>query len=195
MSLPPGFPFVFVTGNAHKVAEVARITGGEVRSVAIDLPEIQSLDLREVLSAKAAEAFRRLQSPVVVEDVSLEIRAFGGFPGPLVKWMLEALGAEGLARAARAADRDAGWPDDTLGAVTARCGLLYLDEGGEVFAEGVVEGHLIAPPRGDRGFGFDPIFQPLGSPHTFAEFSDAHKDLTGHRGLAWRALLGRLDLG
>ena len=95
MSLPR---FVLVTGNADKLAEARRLWPGELEHAAIDLPEIQSLDLAEVLQAKADEAWRRLQRPLVVEETGFELAALSGFPGPLVKWMLEAVGATGIAR-------------------------------------------------------------------------------------------------
>lgn len=167
--------------------------GPGVEAVALDLPEIQSLDLREVLEAKAEEARHRLGgAAVVVEDVSLETTAWGGLPGPFVKWMLERMGAEALARAARAADRDAGRSEAEWGATVVRSGLLYRDGERRVFAEGVVPGRLVAPPRGSHGFGFDPVFEPEGGSRTFAELEPAEKDLLGHRGKAWRALAAAL---
>ena len=176
-------PFVFVTGNTNKVKEAERILGGEVRSFAVDLPEVQSLDLFEILRAKAAAAYEGLGVPVVVEDVSFELHALNGFPGPLVKWMLEALGAEGLARVGI-----------NLGDPRARaiCGLAYHDGNRIHIVEGRSDGTLVVPRRGEHGFGWDPVFQPDGSTFTYAELSPAEKDLLGHRGKAWRELLAIL---
>jgi non-canonical purine NTP pyrophosphatase (RdgB/HAM1 family) len=176
-------PFTLVTGNHHKRAEVERILGFPVPCAEIELPEIQSLDLAEVLRAKAREAHRRLDRGVVVEETGLELQALGGFPGPLVKWMLAAVGAPGIARTALAL----GDP----GAV-ARCQLLYWDGCEEVFGEGVSRGQLVLPPRGGDGFGWDPVFVPEGSDRTFAELGPREKDRTGHRGRAWRSLLEHL---
>lgn len=177
---------VLVTGNPGKLAEARRIFAGDLRSLAIDLPEIQSLDLEEVVRAKGAEAWRRVGRPLIVEETGLELAALNGFPGPLVKWMLAAIGAEGLAKTAHAC----GDPR-----TTARCLLLYRDEEREVLAEGICTGTLVLPARGEGGFGWDPVFQPDESDKTFGELSGVAKDRLGHRGRAWRQLLERLGAG
>src|SRR5690242_4707624 len=93
-------PFVLVTGNTGKIAEARLAVGADLEAVEVDLPEIQSLDYQEVLRAKAEEAWRRVGRPLVVEEAGLDLAALNGFPGPLVKWMLKAVGAEGLSRTA-----------------------------------------------------------------------------------------------
>lgn len=153
---------------------------------ALDLPELQSLDLQMVLEAKAREAWRRLRRPLVVEETALELVAFGGFPGPLVKWMLEAMGAAGVARAALALGD---------GRAAARCALRFQDGDEAVVAEGVTAGTLVLPPAGDAGFGWDPVLVPEGESRTVAELGEAEKDRIGQRGRAWRALLAKLDAG
>jgi non-canonical purine NTP pyrophosphatase (RdgB/HAM1 family) len=186
-------PFLFVTGNPNKLEEARRVLGPAIEAVALELPEIQSLDLRAVLEAKADEAWRRVGRAVVVEDVSLETAAWAGLPGPFIKFQLERMGAEALARAAIAADREAGRPEAEWGATVVRSGLLLRDGECRVFAEGVVSGRLVAPPRGSHGFGFDPVFEPAGETRTFAELDPAEKDRVGHRGRAWRALARQLE--
>jgi non-canonical purine NTP pyrophosphatase (RdgB/HAM1 family) len=176
-------PYVLVTGNPGKVAEARRLAGPGLDAVELDLPEIQSLDLLEVLRHKGEEAWRRLGRPLVVEEAGLDLPALGGFPGPLVKWMLEAAGAEGLARTALAL----GDPR-----ALARAALYYRDSGRTLIAEGTAAGTLVLPARGGHGFGWDPVFVPEGSDRTFGELSDAEKDLLGHRGRAWRRLLALL---
>ncbi len=172
-------PFTLVTGNRHKLREAERILGFRPACEELELPEIQSLDLVAVLRAKADEAWRRLERPLVVDETGLELEALDGFPGPLVKWMLEAVGAAGIARTAHALG-DPG--------ATARCALLYRDAEETILAEGVVPGHLVAAPRGAGGFGWDPIFVPEGQPQTYAELRAEEKDRLGHRGRAWRHL-------
>ena len=103
----------------------------------------------------------------------------GGFPGPLVKWMLDAVGPVGIARTANAL----GDPR-----ATARCALIYLDGEVERVAEGDTRGELVLEPRGDGGFGWDPIFVPEGRRETYAELGSDVKDRLGHRGKAWRRL-------
>ncbi|MFQ5526147.1 MAG: non-canonical purine NTP pyrophosphatase [Thermoanaerobaculia bacterium] len=174
---------VLVTGNENKVLEAERICGFPIRHVEADLPEIQSASLAEVTREKAAEAWHRLERPVIVEETGLELASMNGFPGPLVKWMLEAIGPVGIARTA------AGLEDARARAV---CIVAYHD-GAEYFAgEGRTDGELVLPPRGEHGFGWDSVFRPEGEERTYAELGDQKKDEVGHRGRAWRALLERL---
>ncbi|MEO7794105.1 MAG: non-canonical purine NTP pyrophosphatase, partial [Thermoanaerobaculia bacterium] len=87
---------LLVTGNPSKLAEARRLTaaaGVQLDAIALDLPEIQSLDMEVVLRAKGEQAFGVSGRPVIVEETGLELTAMNGFPGPLVKWMLEAVGA------------------------------------------------------------------------------------------------------
>jgi non-canonical purine NTP pyrophosphatase (RdgB/HAM1 family) len=172
-------PFVLVTGNAGKIAEARLAVGADLEAVEVDLPEIQSLDYHEVLRVKAEEAWRRIGRPLVVEEAGLDLAALNGFPGPLVKWMLEAVEAEGIARTAA-----------SLGNVraSARCFLLYKDGEREILAEGRTDGSLVLPGRGTHGFGWDPVFLPDGSALTFAELTGSEKGAVSHRGKAWRAL-------
>ena len=182
-------PFTLVTGNADKLAEAERIVGRPIPSCEVDLPEIQSLDVREVLAEKAREAWARLERPVVVEETALELDCLGGFPGPFVKWMLATAGPDAIARCAIAM----GDPR-----ATARCLLLYFDGdagGPGVVGEGIDRGTLVQPGRGDAGFGWDPVLRLEGSRRTCAELGVAEKDARCHRGQAWRDLLARLDLG
>lgn len=176
--------FVLVTGNPGKRHEAARILGFEPPCAPLDLPEIQSLDLAEVLEAKAEEAWRQLGRPLVVDETGLELAALGGFPGPLVKWLLAAVGAAGLARIAH-----------TLGnpVATARCLLLYRDGERRVIGSGATPGQIAPTPRGERGFGFDPVFIPEESELTYGEIAEVDKDALGHRGRAWRDLLRAFD--
>lgn len=186
-----------MTGNASKVEEARRILGFRPETVEVDLPEIQSLDLREVLRAKAEAASRHVDGPFVVEETGLELACLNGFPGPLIKWMLASIGSEGVAALAeRLGDPRA----------TARCALYFCTRAerretgdllfsGDVVVEGVSPGRLQLPPSGDGGFGWDPVFWPDGHDGSSAELGNEIKDQSGHRGLAWRALVERLCPG
>ena len=188
--VPPSVPpFVLVTGNPGKLLEARRflaqaVSGFHLEHQSIDLPEIQSLDLLTVLEAKADEAWRRLQKPVVVDETGLGLASMGGFPGPLIKWLLDSVGAAGLGSMAhRLGDPRA----------TACCALMYFDGERRLVGESAVDGHLLAEPAGEHGFGWDPIFVPAGQPVSYAQMSDETKDRIGHRGDAWRQLLDRLQ--
>lgn len=180
----PAIPtFALVTGNAGKLRESERVLGFRPEHVDLDLPELQSLDLVEVLEAKAETAWRRLRRPLVVEETGFYLDALNGFPGPLVKWLLEAIGPVGIA--------GLGVALGDLGAV-ARCALLFRDGERTVIGRGETRGTLTPRPAGGGGFGWDPVFVPEGHSETYAELSATIKDRIGHRGRAWRDLLPRL---
>lgn len=173
-----------VTANPGKLAEARRLCGADLEVVELDLAEVQSLDIHQVLQTKAEDAFTRLARPLIVEETGLELAALNGFPGALVKWLLDAVGAEGIARLAISLG-------DTR--AVARCALCYRDLQRSVSSEGSVQGHLVLPPRGEGGFGWDPVFRPDGCEQTYAEMTDLQKDHISHRGHAWRQLLELLD--
>jgi non-canonical purine NTP pyrophosphatase (RdgB/HAM1 family) len=158
--------FTLITGNPHKVEYLEKWLGLPVRHQSIDLPEIQSLDATEIITAKAEAAYTLVKEPVVVEDVTLTFTAMGRLPGPFIKWFLEDIGPAGLADIAR------GLPHRQ-----AIAGILYAYYDGtdmQVF-EATTEGTVADAPRGVNSFGargWNPIFIPDGSTKTFAEMSD-----------------------
>lgn len=92
-----------VTGNAGKLATAREHLvplGIKVEQVRLDLDEIQSLQVQEVAMHKAWQAFRALGCPLIVEDSGFGIDDLGGYPGPMIKHALTALGARGIARLA-----------------------------------------------------------------------------------------------
>ncbi len=158
----------FITGNANKAKQVSRYLRFPVEHKKIDLIEIQSLDLVEVIEFKAKEAYKYVQSPVLVEDTALRFCALGKLPGPLIKWFLMELGTSGLCRLLDGyADRSA--------EVSVMFGL-YDGQTFEAFVSSR-EGVIAPEPRGSEGFGWDPIFIPRGSEKTWGELSiEEHKD-------------------
>lgn len=171
---------VFVTSNLDKLREAQEVLGTGLRHRALDLDEIQSLDLEEVVRRKAAAAHRRLGMPVLVEDTSLELAALGGFPGPLVRWLLASVGPQGICRIVL------GFGDVRA---TARCIACASDGAAEEIGIGVVGGTISATPRGGRGFGWDCTFVPdEGDGRTFAEMEPAEKNAISHRRRAFEAL-------
>ena len=85
---------VVVTSNIGKLDEINDILGTNHEVSTIDVLEIQSLDLDEVITAKARAAWQKIKKPVLVTDVSLEISGLNGLPGSFVKFFLKTLGAE-----------------------------------------------------------------------------------------------------
>lgn len=75
---------VFVTGNQKKAEYLSNYLGHPVDHQKIELEELQSLDLRDIVRHKVHQAYAAVQRPVIVEDVSLEFAALGRLPGPFI---------------------------------------------------------------------------------------------------------------
>ena len=88
----------FITGNAGKAKYLSDYFHLPVEHIRLDLHEIQSLNLKEVVEDKAKRAYEIVKSPVLVEDVSLVFRGLKELPGPLIKWFLETMGNDGLCK-------------------------------------------------------------------------------------------------
>lgn len=171
-------PIYFVTGNADKFREAQSLIP-ELERVEIDLPEEQTLDPQVVIEKKLEFARSKHDGPLIVEDTSLYFNGLNGFPGPLIKWMEQAVGNKGIY--------------DLLSAIKdrgaeARTVIGYDDGNGSItFFEGRIDGHIIMP-SGIEGFGWDEIFQPNGLDETFAEMGDGYKSEFSMRTIAFRQL-------
>lgn len=174
----------FITGNENKLKE-ARLILGDVESLEIDLPEIQSLNPKEVIEAKLREARKHHQGHLFCEDVSLSLDCFNGLPGTLIKWFLKSLGPEGIANITKQYNNSK---------ATAKAFIGYYCNNKLHFFEGEVKGSIVAP-RGDSMFGWDPIFQPDGHDKTFAEMTLEEKNKISHRRKALQKLKEHLSHG
>jgi len=182
MPVPSGI--AFVTSNPGKAREASHFLGRPVEALPLDLPEVQSLDFAEVARSKALAAAAAARGPVLVEDSGLEVAAWGGFPGPLTKWITGGpLGPAGLARMLDP------FPDRRAAAVSALALARPGDRPGEVLvAVGRREGSIAEAPRGTRGFGWDSVFVPSGGTRTYAEMTEEEKNRDSHRARAFSAL-------
>ncbi|MBT3835957.1 RdgB/HAM1 family non-canonical purine NTP pyrophosphatase [Candidatus Woesearchaeota archaeon] len=167
----------FITGNKHKLAE-ARLILPDINSVELDLPEIQSLDPQKIIEAKLKEACKNNEGEFFIEDVSLYLECMNGFPGPLVKWMLESIGREGIA--------DLVLHHKNHNA-SVKAVIGYSNGKDTHFFTGEIKGKIVSP-RGKEGFGFDPIFQPQDHNQTFAEMEISEKNQVSHRDIALKKL-------
>ncbi|MDB5266225.1 MAG: non-canonical purine pyrophosphatase [Parcubacteria group bacterium] len=165
----------FITGNEGKAKYLGDYFHLPVAHTKLDLKEIQSLDLEEVVKDKAKRAYEIVKSPVLVEDVSLVFKGMKSLPGPLIKWFLETLDNEGLCRLVDGLDtRDA----------LAEVQFAICDESGVRIFSGSMEGIIANAPKGEMGFGWDPIFIPKGHEKTWAEMNDDEKHNTSMRKIA-----------
>jgi XTP/dITP diphosphohydrolase len=194
VALPPRI--AIATHNAHKLRELARIcadwpvewltVNGHDPAAFPDVEESGATYLdNAVLKARAvAEASG---APAIADDSGIEVDALGGRPGPRsARFAGEGATDEENLRLLMSALK--GIPS---GGRTARyrcVAALATPGGGIVHTEGVCEGTLVPKRRGERGFGYDPIFVPEGREETMAELTDVQKDRISHRGRAFRAL-------
>lgn len=174
---------ILVSSNPNKGIEAERILGVPLLRVSLSLPEIQAASVEEITRHKLEVARSKGYHRLVVEDVSLGFDELGNFPGPYVRWLLEAAGGKGLAAIAYALNNRA---------ARAQCCVAYWDgSNGSVFM-GETAGEILIEPRGAQNFGWDPWFLPRGSSKTFAEMNDDEKDAASHRGKAYRKLAEHL---
>ncbi|MBN1681428.1 MAG: non-canonical purine NTP pyrophosphatase [Anaerolineae bacterium] len=160
----PESTLYFVSSNEEKYREIRGALEScpvSVERIALDLPEIQSTDPAEVARFKAQAAYDHIgEGRVLVEDTGLGVVAWNGYPGALIKWVLGAIGEDGLCRQLHA------W-DDRHAIATV---ILCLSDGRttQTFA-GQVNGEIARSPRGNYGFGWDSIFVPEGHTVTYGE--------------------------
>jgi XTP/dITP diphosphohydrolase len=188
-----GFPprIVVATRNEHKVREILRICRDWPVEWITDarLPDVEETGRtyleNAILKARAAAA--ATGEAALADDSGIEVDALGGAPGP---------------RSARYAGEHATDEDNLRALLRALAGIpragrtaryravavLATSDGEEVHAEGTCEGIVEAKPRGTGGFGYDPIFEPVGLGGTMAELTPEEKDRISHRGRALRAL-------
>ena len=173
----------FITGNVAKAEQLGRHLAHPISHQKLDLVEIQSLDLHEIIEHKAKEAYKQVGGIVLVEDTSLTFNALGQLPGPLIKWFLTELDNTGLCKLLDAYD--------DRSAVAEVCIGLYDGKELRTF-EGEARGSIAPTPRGEKGFGWDPIFIPEGHEKTWGEMDHEEQKETSMRRIALHKLEGFL---
>jgi len=142
----------FVTGNQNKADYLAEYLGYPVNHVKLDLDEIQSTSLEEIVEHKVRQAYEKIKKPVIVEDVSLEFVSLGGLPGPFIKFFVEKMSFEDICSMIGDKKRDA----------IARCVFGYFDGDILKLFESSLNGKIAKTPSGNNGYGWDKIFIPDG---------------------------------
>ncbi|NPA85573.1 MAG: XTP/dITP diphosphatase [Crenarchaeota archaeon] len=174
----------FLSSNPHKLKEVRSILaefGIEVVPLKGKKVEIQSSDLREIISYAAEVAAEEHEvRPIILEDSGFFVHALGGFPGPYSRYVYDTIGVGGVLKLMEGVE-------DRRAHFECAAACVCPDNTIEVEV-GKVYGKVAEEPRGDKGFGFDPIFIPEGYDKTFAELGDDVKKKISHRALALRKL-------
>lgn len=183
---------IIASHNPGKVREIAALLapfGVEVVSAAaLGLPEPDETGTTFEANAalKARAAARRGALPALADDSGLCVPAIGGAPGIYsARW---AGPEKDFLWAMEKVEAALGGKEDRRAFFVAALALAWPDDHVEIF-RGEVHGRLVWPPRGDRGFGYDPIFVPEGHTLTFGEMEPAAKHAISHRAAAFAKLI------
>jgi XTP/dITP diphosphohydrolase len=200
----------YVTTNDGKVREAESYLGDSVGALEYDYPEIQADSLERVAAYGARDAYEHVGEPLIVDDAGLYIDGFDGFPGPYSAYVEDTLGVDRVGRLARREDATRakfrcviaycdGEPfeasPEPVDTANRRGQDLSVDDRGSATTDDTIAGGdfpvklfvgsvpgRIVDPRGEGGFGYDPIFEHDG--RTFAEMSPEEKNAVSHRGRA-----------
>lgn len=178
---------IFATRNKGKFMEVKEKfekEGIELLQYTRGYPEIQADDLVEVALYGARYLSRKIDKPFFLEDAGLFIRSLNGFPGVYSAYVFKSIGCEGILNLMR---------DEENRYAEFRSVVVYKERGrkAKVFI-GKCKGKISFEKRGNRGFGFDPIFIPDGSNKTFGEMEVKEKNRYSHRSKSIELLLNFL---
>ncbi len=172
---------IFVTSNDNKAREVETILGFPIQRAALELDEIQDMDLVKIVEHKARQAYEQLQKPILVEDTAFYIEAWNGFPGPFIKWVSETMGYEALPALV---------PKDNRKVEYKLVYGLYDGKDFKTF-EASTNGTIPPEARGTYGWGLDLILIPEGQEKTMSEMTVEEK-LANPKFSARRLGLGKL---
>ncbi|MEO5972629.1 MAG: RdgB/HAM1 family non-canonical purine NTP pyrophosphatase [Sphingomicrobium sp.] len=198
-----GDKLVIATHNAGKLREITQLLEPYgiacVGAAEMDLPDVEETGVSFVDNAelKARSAADLTGLPALADDSGLCVDALGGMPGIFsARWAEEREGGHDFGQAMERV-----WEAlEVCGPNAARdahfaCALAiaWPNDGQAEAFEGRVDGTLVWPPRGDRGFGYDPMFTATGHDETFGEMDPEEKHAISHRAEAFRRLVEALQ--
>lgn len=185
------------TRNSHKIVELSRILNPLLPGVLLTPasgvgPVEDGVSFVENALIKARAAYEDSKKPSIADDSGLEVDALEGRPGIFsARYAPSGVDSDNTALVLEQMI-----DQDNRGASFV-CAAALVHDGGEFVVEARWAGQLAHAPNGQGGFGYDPIFIPLGETRTSAELESAEKDQVSHRGQAFRSLaaeIGRLGL-
>ncbi|MGX1586580.1 RdgB/HAM1 family non-canonical purine NTP pyrophosphatase [Brevundimonas diminuta] len=196
LKLIKGMRLVAATHNPGKAREIEALLDGHYTIVTageLNLPEPDETESTFVGNSmlKARHAAQASGEVALADDSGLSVAALDGAPGiysarwagPTKDFALAMKKVEQRLEEIASTDRRA-WFTSAL--------AVAWPDGPCVVVEGRIDGELVFPPRGDRGFGYDPIFRPEGSELTFGEMDPVEKDALSHRARAFARLKAAL---
>ncbi len=192
---------VLATGNAGKVCEIGQLLADREIEIlpqsAFDVPEVEETGLTFVENAilKARNASRYSGLPVIADDSGLEVDALNGEPG-IHSARFAGPNASDADNIALLMEKLADVPDEQR---TARfqCLMVYMRHEKDptpLICQGTWEGRILREPRGENGFGYDPVFFVPDRNCTAAQLPAEVKNALSHRGQALRCLVERLGV-
>jgi XTP/dITP diphosphohydrolase len=189
--------------NPKKLAELRRVldSAGVTGLTLVSLDDVPPFDeapetgstFEENALAKAGDAFAATGLPAVADDSGLAVDALNGMPGVLsARW--SGRHGDDAANTALLLGQLGDVPDGRRGAAfVSACALVFGPAASErSVVRGEWAGSIVREPRGDGGFGYDPVFLPAGATRTAAELTPEEKDVASHRGRALAALVPSL---
>lgn len=186
---------VFATNNPHKLDELRMIIGREINVVSLadigcrdEIPETHDTLEGNALE-KARWIYDRYGYDCFADDTGLEVDALGGAPG-VRSARYAGDGHDGQANMQKLLRNMA---SVDLRTARFRTVIALVEGGNPTFFEGSVEGNILRKPRGQGGFGYDPVFLPDGATLTFAEMSPEEKNSLSHRAKAVARLIDYLE--
>lgn len=162
-----------VTGNKFKAQETEQILDTPLVTSNIELDEIQELNLEKVALHKLNQAYKLLKKTVMIDDVSFEVDAWNGFPGPLIKWILKVGDGPKVLLKMLEGEKNR--------KAVARLAIGFHDGKKSHLFFGQSTGTIAHEIRGENGFGWDRVFVPDGYNETFAEMDIKLKNSISHR--------------
>lgn len=186
---------VFATNNAHKLDELRAIAGSRFKLLSLadidchdDIPENEPT-LEGNALAKAQWVSQRYGVDCLADDTGLEVDALGGEPGVHSARYAPGTDHDAQANTRLLLERLQGVaPEQRTARFRTVIALVRQGRKPRLF-EGRVEGHILEAPQGKAGFGYDPVFQPLGWNKSFGEASPQEKNAISHRSRACQALI------
>jgi XTP/dITP diphosphohydrolase len=189
---------VLATFNRDKARELGALLGiagtettGLYDFPGVAPPEETGTTLEENAALKAEAALRATGLPAVADDTGLEVDALDGAPG-IHAARFAGPSASYADNVRLLLERLRGVPAERRTARFRTACVAVLSDGRRLVGEGTLEGRITEAPRGEQGFGYDPIFEIPGLDRTLAELTAAEKNAMSHRARAVRALADKL---
>lgn len=171
----------FVTGNPDKATEVQELLPG-IRIIDVDMPEIQEIDSKKIITAKVKTAFEHYSDgPIIVDDTGFYMDCLGGkLPGPLVKWFLKSITNVGLVTMAQKMGNMRAKAMTVIGYATNPTNIVFFD--------GEMPGTITMPEGGPKGPGWSSILIPDGYSQIYFTMDVSAKNAMSMRSQAIKKL-------